>query len=55
MARCDAMPIDLDGGGLHRSREYTELLVKNLELGVLWNDYGLVGDIIVSMSAPLPL
>ncbi|TDL21907.1 hypothetical protein BD410DRAFT_840292 [Rickenella mellea] len=45
--KCAAMPIELDGGGLPRSREHTELVVKNLELGVLWNEYGLVGDIIV--------
>ena len=33
---------------IHRSRQHTELLVKELELGVLWQEYGLVGDVVVS-------
>jgi len=45
--RCTADRDDLDGGGGRRSREHTELLVTNLELGVLWDEYGLVGDIVV--------
>ena len=31
-----------------RSREHTEILVEAFELGVLWDEYGLVGDVIVS-------
>lgn len=45
--RCTARKDDLDGGGGHRSREHTELLVSEFELGTLWDEYGLVGDIIV--------
>jgi hypothetical protein len=30
-----------------RSREHTDLLVEEFELGVLWDEYGLVGDIVV--------
>jgi hypothetical protein len=41
---------NLDGGGGRRSREHTELLVTELELGILWDEYGLVGDIIVSID-----
>jgi hypothetical protein len=38
---------DLDGDGGRRSRDYTELLVNTFELGTLWDEYGLVGDVIV--------
>jgi hypothetical protein len=45
--RCTAKRTDLDGGVRRRSREHTELLVSEFELGTLWDEYGLVGDIIV--------
>jgi hypothetical protein len=45
--RCTAKQVNLDGGGGQRSREHTELLVSEFELGVLWDEYGLVGDIVV--------
>lgn len=45
------MPSDLDDTGLRRSYEHTELLVRKLQLGPLWNNYGLVGDIVVSTGA----
>ncbi len=45
--RCTANRTDLDGEGGRRSREHTELLVNEFELGTLWDEYGLVGDIIV--------
>jgi len=32
-----------------RSQAHTELLVKELELGTLWDAYRLVGDIVVSV------
>lgn len=47
--RCTAHKNDLDAGGGRRSRDHTELLVSELELGVLWEEYGLVGDIVVSL------
>jgi hypothetical protein len=47
LIRCTAKRTDLDGGGGRRSRDHTELLVSELELGVLWEEYGLVGDIVV--------
>jgi hypothetical protein len=37
-----------DALGVRRSHEHTEALAEVLELGVLWDEYGLVGDIIVS-------
>jgi hypothetical protein len=51
-SRCTASSDDLDGPAGRRSREHTELLVKELELGVLWDKYGLVGDIVVSTIQP---
>jgi len=45
--RCTSPPHDFDGDYVQRSREHTELLVKELELGVLWDEYGLVGDLVV--------
>ena len=47
--RCTAHRNDLDVGGGRRSRDHTELLVSELELGVLWDEYGLVGDIVVCL------
>jgi hypothetical protein len=39
---------DLDGGMYgHRSQEHTDILVEVFELGVLWDKYGIVGDIVV--------
>ena len=49
MIRCTACQDDLDGGGGRRSHDHTELLVSELELGVLWEEYGLVGDIVVCL------
>ncbi|KAJ2975717.1 hypothetical protein NUW54_g11684 [Trametes sanguinea] len=46
-ARCMARKDELEGGiSLGRTREHTERLVSDFELGQLWNDYGLVGDIV---------
>lgn len=39
---------DLDrDGALLRTREHTEFLVREFELGDLWHSYGVVGDIVV--------
>ena len=46
--RCTAPPQDLDGEGyVPRHHMHTEILVEELELGVLWDEYGLVGDLVV--------
>lgn len=45
---------DLSVAGGRRSREHTETLVRELELGVLWDEYGLVGDLVVSSVDLLP-
>ena len=47
--RCTAPANDLDNGEYgRRSREHTDMLVEEFELGVLWDQYGLVGDVVVS-------
>ena len=42
---CTAKDLTVAGG--RRSREHTEALMSELELGVLWDEYGLVGDLVV--------
>ena len=36
---------------VRRSQAHTELLVEGFELGVLWDEYGLVGDVVVSIPS----
>jgi hypothetical protein len=46
--RCTAQANNLDSGRhVRRSQAHTELLVKEFELGMLWDEYGLVGDVAV--------
>ena len=42
--RCTGKPDDLDGPSLPRTKEYTELLIKYLDLKTLWQDYGVAGE-----------
>jgi hypothetical protein len=46
-ARCTAPPSNLDQKATRRCHEHTDLLVAEWELGVLWDEYGIVGDIVV--------
>ena len=47
--RCTARAKNLDNiNALPRSREHSNALVETLELGELWDQYGLVGDVVVS-------
>lgn len=48
ICRCTARPDNLDGPSMLRRREHTDTLVEMFELGALWDDYGIVGDIVVS-------
>ena len=50
MFRCTAQAHDLDGGGGHRTRALTDLLVSTPKIssGELWDMYGIDDDIIVS-------
>ena len=36
---------------MRRSQAHTELLVEEFELGVLWDEYGLVGDVVVCIHS----
>lgn len=48
--RCTAHVDDLDGGEAgRRSHEHTDTLLEAFNLKVLWDDYGIVGDIVVSL------
>ena len=50
--RCTAPANDLDSGcHIHCSEMHTELLVNAFELGVLWDEQGLIGDVVVSILA----
>ena len=44
---CSCTAKDLTVAGGRRSREHTEALVSEFELGILWDEYGLVGDLVV--------
>jgi len=51
-ARCDAKPDNLDAGGARlRSQIKTELLINSWDPGILWTDFGVRADIIVSLLA----
>ena len=53
--RCTAPASNLDSGQhVRRSQAHTELLVEEFELGMLWDEYGLVRDIAVHISSCLP-
>lgn len=48
--RCMARNKDLDADALYRCQEHTSVLVEDIDLGVLWDEYGIVGDLVVSRS-----
>ena len=45
--RCTARAHDLDGEAGLQSQEHMEALVNLFDLKMLWEDYGIVGDVIV--------
>jgi hypothetical protein len=45
--RCTEKLGSPENEGISRCRAHTDALVEELELGVLWDEYGLVGDIVV--------
>jgi hypothetical protein len=59
LTRCTAAPDTLDGttGVIPRTHAHTNVLVNGggVELRELWDDYGIVGDLIVSFAHYLPL
>ena len=38
---------DLDAEALYHCQNHTNLLVEDTDLGVLWDEYGIVGDLMV--------
>jgi hypothetical protein len=49
-SRCTASANDLDSGHhMCHSQAHTELLIEEFELSMLWDEYGLVGDIVVHL------
>ena len=46
--RCTADRKNLDGGGVRRSHEHTKLLMDTFNVKTLWDDHGVVADILVS-------
>lgn len=48
--RCDAPRQNLDGGGDRRTHGVTDALLDSLDLKDLWDDYGIVGDLLVGPS-----
>ncbi|EIW83868.1 hypothetical protein CONPUDRAFT_119271 [Coniophora puteana RWD-64-598 SS2] len=45
-SRCLAFPDDLDTECMQRSRHHNETLVQELPPGVLWDEYGLIADVV---------
>ncbi|KAF8132929.1 hypothetical protein EV363DRAFT_1397839 [Boletus edulis] len=43
---CLADRTDLDAGGLWRSQEHANLLIDELDLDTLWDEFGIVGDLV---------
>lgn len=50
--RCTALPDDLDeSDSVPRSHEHTRMLLDAYTLKELWDEYGVVGDLVVSAAA----
>ena len=53
LSRCTAPAKGIDDAIYgYRSCGHTDVLVQEFELGVLWDEYGLVGDIVVRIISP---
>ncbi|KAG1780646.1 hypothetical protein EV702DRAFT_1177861 [Suillus placidus] len=44
--KCIAVRTNLDGGGIYCSREHTDFLINKLHADILWDEYGLIGDLV---------
>jgi len=49
MGRCTANPKRLDGQGGPHSHAHTHALLQAFDLNEMWDAYGIVGDLIVSV------
>lgn len=46
------MPEDLDAPGSRRRRhEITDYLISNFDAGLIWSDYGVRADVVVSLPS----
>ncbi|KAG1874326.1 hypothetical protein F4604DRAFT_1880852 [Suillus subluteus] len=45
--KCIAVRTDLDSGGIYHCREHTDFLIDELHADILWDEYGLIGDIVL--------
>lgn len=57
ISRClaDQRDLDSDEPSLHRCEKHRELLVEELKYGKLWEEYGIVGDLVVSVVLTTPV
>ncbi|KAG1891996.1 hypothetical protein F4604DRAFT_1565619 [Suillus subluteus] len=44
--KCIALRTDLDSGGAYRCREHTDFMVNELHGDILWDEYGIIGDLV---------
>ncbi|KAG2355217.1 hypothetical protein BDR07DRAFT_1453834 [Suillus spraguei] len=44
--KCIAVRTDLDSGGRYRCHEHTDFLIDELHADILWDEYGLIGDLV---------
>ncbi|KAG2345936.1 hypothetical protein BDR05DRAFT_974817 [Suillus weaverae] len=43
--KCIAVHTNLDGGGIYHTHEFTDFLINELHADVLWDEFGLIGDL----------
>ncbi|KAF9245384.1 hypothetical protein BU15DRAFT_85684 [Melanogaster broomeanus] len=48
--RCIGFPWDLDGEYGNRTRELREALIEEIDFGTLWDEWGIIGDIVLFTS-----
>ncbi len=46
--RCMARPDELHSSGTRQTHKHTRQLLDSFDLNTLWDDYGIVGDLVVS-------
>ncbi|KAG1806680.1 uncharacterized protein HD556DRAFT_1428722 [Suillus plorans] len=44
--KCIGVHTNLDGGGVYRCHEHTDFLIKELHVDILWDEYGLICDLV---------
>ncbi|KAG1846644.1 hypothetical protein F4604DRAFT_1884139 [Suillus subluteus] len=46
--KCIEVHTNLDGGGMYHCHEHSDFLIKELHRNILWDEYGLIGDLIMT-------